>query len=605
MYCVYRIVFKRRILFDSVHSKQNPFTMDSDTTKLQITKILPPNSGEPFVVETKTTTTTTTTTVTKRICVVKDANVDLTEIQALLDDDKLTTNHAIVDTVPPNLNVTAANANKSNQNATTVDRSKRAKQTDSTRKSKPTKRLSDEHQSTLLSSTKIENSLDSSKSTSKSQNKSQNSLNNNSQQEKSAAPIVGSPNLSKISTISSSGGSGTNNKTKNTKNDSKSSSSSNNKKSAPTNKKRKTLKNSAKPQKMDAPRSSTRRLRSTAENQNPNYIDDLIYKYISLDKKPIRRKKVAPPIEKPSVPVSSTPPAPPPALSQQPSIELPDLSAIYETSTEEEEAAAAVVTDAPGNLSPMASFTAASTSHNVDYDLDGDDYQMPISSSTHLSTENEQLPEIEADTVAVPLREHTKSNRPKRNLPDTTEKTSKQNNVSQKSKSIVKKAAKTAAKKPTQSVECDSTTTTTAVSAAAPPNDSIRSMTVYSPVKLYSPSNRARLRSIVDNKYTLSRRIIAKKLQNLPTPSKKILNRFDASHPLTIDADTRLIYYPNANDDGFSDGDGKGGNDVDHTAQAVTTASAASSNSIGMDFLMKLKQKQRPLLVKEIDAFNS
>lgn len=61
---------------------------------VHVTKLLA-NSRDPFVVE--TTTTTTTTTVTKRICVSKDANIDLTDIQSLLDanDNPKTDTYAI------------------------------------------------------------------------------------------------------------------------------------------------------------------------------------------------------------------------------------------------------------------------------------------------------------------------------------------------------------------------------------------------------------------------------------------------------------------------------------------------------------------------------
>lgn len=67
--------------------------MDGEVyTNVQLTKLLA-NSREPFVVE--TTTTTTTTTVTKKICISKDANIDLTDIQSLLyaeDNPKPNTN---------------------------------------------------------------------------------------------------------------------------------------------------------------------------------------------------------------------------------------------------------------------------------------------------------------------------------------------------------------------------------------------------------------------------------------------------------------------------------------------------------------------------------
>lgn len=192
--------------------------MDSDVnTTVQISKIVAPNSGESFVVETKTTTTTTTTTTTKRICVGKDANVDLTEIQALLDNDDgidntLTAHHhadaaaaeAILDTVPPKVNVnttTTTKTNKSKQHDnTTVNKSKcDNSERQSAKRNKTVKRLSDANRSPLLSSTKIEDLL-----------KSPLQTKNRQPIEKSTTKIDCSPNLSKISGTSSK----SNNKTK-------------------------------------------------------------------------------------------------------------------------------------------------------------------------------------------------------------------------------------------------------------------------------------------------------------------------------------------------------------------------------------------------------
>lgn len=623
--------------------------MDCDVnTTTQISKIIAPNSGEPFVVETKTTTTTTTTTtVKKRICVGKDANVDLTEIQALLDNDDV---DELVDEVPPKVNVTntitsTGEKNKSKQhNETTVDKSKKrdkSKIRNKKRKTTSNHRLSDENRSPFLSSTKIEDSLKSS-----SQNKHQDSFKD---QQKTTTKIVCSPNLSKISANSSKTNSNksSSSSSKNNINNIKNNSKADNKQKSLTNKtatkqfKKKRIKPASRKtntntsgncEKMgDVPqRKSTRTLRSRAvEKQGPNYIDDLISKYIALDKAPStqRKKRVAPPVEKPS----TATPSQPVALPQPPPIDLPDLSAIFENSTEDEGATAATTvieanaiananTDdragssssfqVPGNVSP-ASFT--------DYDLGPDDYQMPISSSTVI----DEAPELtvadidDVDDVAMPLKEHTKNNRAKRKLlPDTAdEKAAKPiNDVSKRSKKIVKKEPTTAKKattkstptttttakkkKPTQSVECDSTTNSTTAAPASAINESVRSNICYSPIKLYSPSNRARLRTIANNKLVLTKRSMAKKLQNLPTPSKNsILDRFDASHPMTVDADSRLILYPNLN----SDDDDNGAGDIDVSKRGNGIEHPVESNKNGMDLLSRLKHMHRPLLVKEID----
>lgn len=629
--------------------------MDSDVnTTVQISKIVAPNSGEPFVVETKTTTTTTTTTTTKRICVGKDANVDMTEIQALLDNDdgtdtQLTTHQhadaaaAILDTVPPKVNVntttTTKKSNKSKQqpHEPTVDKSKGNKSKSSSQRNTTVKRLSDVNRSPLLSSTKIENSGKSS-----SPNKSHHSF-KEPQQQKSATEIVCSPNLSKISGSSKSKSNG---KTKKIiKNNSKTKSTNDIKKSAKpaTKQDKKTRKKSTataaarksvKCEQMDPPQ-STRSLRSKVESQDPNYIDDLISKYIALDKKPSTRRKkpraAAPKVEKPT-PATATAPAPvvpAPAMPQPPPIDLPDLSAIFESSTEGETVATAApatvnTTDDAGSLS----FDAPGNDFIDDDWRSFDDEQEPALSSTA----NEQLPElstvgdadnVDVDDIAMLLKEHTKSNRTKRKLPlsDTSDQNAAKqtnDNAAKRSKKMVRKepsttkktasaTTKATSKKPAQSVECDSTTKTAAdVSVPSAINESVRSVINYQPIKLYSPSHRGRLRTVANNKLILSKRSITKKLQNFSTPSKNsLLERFSGSHPMTIDADSRLIWlHPNAN--GGTDSDGNGhepnggsGKDKSNAGNGIDD-SIATNKSTGMDMLKRLQQTKRPLLVKEI-----
>lgn len=593
--------------------------MDSNVNATtQIKKYVTPNSGEPFVVETKTTTTTTTTTVTKRICVPKDVNVDLTEIQSLLDDDNLTKiNEAIDDAVPPKVNVTANSTTKPNQNATTVDTSKRVTQNKKRNAKQNTTLNHLSEESPLLSSTKIGHSINSSKSSTP--NKSSNLCNGEKQQPTTA--IVRSPNLSKIST-SSNGNSSSKNKGKNknvTKKNSKSKSAAkiivtkkSNKK--PIKSEQKNTNKNSKLKQMDAP-NGRRSLRSTAlRNQQPNYIDDLINQYISLEKKPARKKKPKPPVEKPSVQ------EPPPPFAEVPSIELHDLSAIYENSIEEEASIATDADTATNTETPLAApdsissinFADEPAADNVDYDIELDDYQLPLSSSVHDSPTNEQLP-IDATDVEMPLKQDTKSNRPKRKLLKTTGKKAAlpskiKKNASKSVEKIITKVpttkkatTKATTKKPIQSIGSDSTTsainpsTNETTAANIVPESLIRSTTNYSPIKIYSPSHRTKFRSSADNKLLLTKRVVARKLQNLPTPSKKILDRFNKAHP--IDANSRLIYYPN--NDGDDDGQGAINN---HSVDVNSKENMAASNNKGKDFLQLLKQKRRPLLVKEIDG---
>lgn len=632
--------------------------MDSDVnTSVQISKIVAPNSGEPFVVETKTTTTTTTTTTTKRICVGKDANVDLTEIQALLDsddgiDNQLTTHHhtdaaaaapAILDTVPPKVNVNTTSTTKHNKSKQkpTVDKSKGNESKSSSHRNTTVKRLSNANRSPLLSSTKIENSVKSSP-----QNKNHDSF-KGQQQQKSATKIVCSPNLSKISTNSSK----SNGKTKEIiKNNSKSSNDIQ-KSAKPATKqiKKKAKKStvaaaatrkSVKCEKMGPPQ-STRALRSKVESQDPKYIDDLISKYIALDKKPSTRRKKARAAAPPTVekPIPATAPAPtpvaPPAMPQPPPIDLPDLSAIFESSTEGEGIATAAAATATVNTTDAVGSSSFDAPGNALDFIDDDwrsfdDQQVPALSSTA----NDQLPElstvgdadnVDVDDVAMPLKEHTKSNRTKRKLPpsDTTDQeAAKQTNdtaAAKRSKKMVKQepsttkksttktaaTVKSTAKKPAQSVECDSTTKTAAdVSVASAINESVRSAINYQPIKLYSPSHRGRLRTVANNKLILTKRSITKKLQHLSTPSKNsVLERFSGSHPMTIDADSRLIWLnPNANAEKDNYADNHNGTKNDKDTTNGIDDSIASNTHTGMDMLkrLKLQQTKRPLLVKEI-----
>lgn len=584
--------------------------MGSDVNgTMQITKFVTPNSGEPFVVETKTTTTTTTTTVTKRICVPKDTNVDLTEIQTLLDDDKLTANSD----VPPNVNVTI-DTTKSDQNATTIDTAERTEQRINAKQNTTSNRSRRKDKSSLLSSTKIENLSNSLELTPKLPNKSRKSP----RQQKPTPSLVRSPNLSKISI-----GTG---KKRNIKSNSKRiNNKSNANQSTPKQLKNKritkTKVNGGKRKQMNT-HSSQRMLRSTAGNQAPNYIDDLIHQYMSLENKPKRKKKSAPRVVKKQSTIMEPPP-----------IDLPDLSAIFESSTEEAATATGVATmaapslDAPDSMASSISFNDTPTADNVDFEMGTRDDQLPVSSSTHLSAANEQISEMVTDTDvdvgAMPLKELTKSNRRKRNLPDTIDKEkmtppskvavvtavasspttipSKHNNGrNKKAKKIVKKepapktraTTKTTTKKPTQAIECDSTTS----------HDSIRSLVNYTPIKLYSPSIRAKFRSNADNKLILNKRIISRQLLNLP---KKIRDRFDDDCPMVVDADSRLFYYPNGNNDGDDDGGGGSAdnahNNVSRRGDINDVENATPSSNVRRDILAILKQKKRPLLIKEIE----
>lgn len=99
-----------------------------------------------------------------------------------------------------------------------------------------------------------------------------------------------------------------------------------------------------------------------------------------------------------------------------------------------------------------------------------------------------------------------------------------------------------------------------------------------SPIKIYSPSARGKFRTGTDNRLVLTRKMIAKNLQKHPDASKSMLDRMRDSNEITVEANSRLIYYP--------------GNDEKSMEKPKFTK--------GIDILSVLKMKNKPILVKEI-----
>lgn len=69
------------------------------------------------------------------------------------------------------------------------------------------------------------------------------------------------------------------------------------------------------------------------------------------------------------------------------------------------------------------------------------------------------------------------------------------------------------------------------------------------PIMIYSPSTRGKLKPTADNKLILTKKMIEKKMQKHPNSSRSLLDRMGDCNEMTIDADTRLIYYPETNGD--------------------------------------------------------
>lgn len=98
-----------------------------------------------------------------------------------------------------------------------------------------------------------------------------------------------------------------------------------------------------------------------------------------------------------------------------------------------------------------------------------------------------------------------------------------------------------------------------------------------SPIKIYSPSTRGKLRTDADNRLVLTKKMIKKKLQNYPQ-SSQLLRRLGKSNEMVVDADSRLIYYP----------------------QEHVEYDEEESN---LDFLSFCQKRSKPLLVKEKAVF--
>lgn len=259
-----------------------------------------------------------------------------------------------------------------------------------------------------------------------------------------------------------------------------------------------------------------------------NYIDGLINEYMTLEKNPRRKQsKKQDKEEKETLSKENS-------KTQCAPLETKDLSAIFELSTEIE----TPLPEKNQNISTM-----------VD-DICNDDYDNePIDKKLELHNTNQPVVGNKS------TRKLSKTNK------DSDEnkviKSETRNRRNQNSKKLPK------IDRP--------------INAASQKSSNNGSNENHSPIKIYSPSTRGKLRTGTDNRLVLTKKMIEKKLQKHPESSKIMLQRLGHSNEMTIDADSRLIYYPNNTDESEKD------------------------VAKGTDFLSVLQKRCNPLLVKEVE----
>lgn len=258
-------------------------------------------------------------------------------------------------------------------------------------------------------------------------------------------------------------------------------------------------------------------------NENNKYIDGLINEYMTLEKNS-RHKRTKKREKEEKKKEEKKPECAP--------LESKDLSAIFEQSTE---------IDSPLRLNQRSPSPIAFDGFELDDYKIGPDHDEPNVDDVILEGDCSNKPET-SKTHKVLTEKNTKRTRVLKRLPK----------ISKKSDALLLKQTELSK----QSEICRSTDGLT-------------------PIKIYSPSTRGKLRTDADNRLKLTKKMIEKKLQKHPNGSKFILQRLGRSNEMTIDADSRLIYYPNENSE-FENED---------------------TNNI--DFLSVLQKQSKPLLVKE------
>lgn len=474
------------------------------STDEQISKYMAHFGGEPLVIEKKTTTTTTTTVT--RICISKAANVDLTEIQTLLDNDNLDEIKERITCTVPETETNCAIKNPMTPIAS---------------------------QNSLLSSTKIHDEHDTHAHKSRQLRSPKHSFS------QYLSPDLSQPSKSVNNHLNVSD----KNVKQTTKNEIISKSS----------------KHPKQKNNMDGPpdENEKRFTRSqlngaTGSKKNSDYINDLVNQYMTLDKrkpkqksKPKPKPMVQPTIEKPSMP----------------SIELKDLSAIFEQSAEGE--CSPLATEPIHHASPIDFHHAPP----IDF------HDEPIDHDIFTAQDN-QCEQPNDDVANSPLKENTKNNRMKRSH---NEDNANQNKNQKKSRKI------TTEKKTKHSMEKLSQPATKTTRQKG--NQAMTEAIGHSPITIYSPSARAKFPSNADNRLILTKNMLKKQFQRRTDAPKSLLKRFDHINEMAIDENSRLVFYPGEEDD-----------DETKTAHANNDCNDNSD----IDILSILARKKKSLLVKEI-----
>lgn len=279
-----------------------------------------------------------------------------------------------------------------------------------------------------------------------------------------------------------------------------------------TNQSKKKVNNSIQP-KMDA--YSTRSKNASAKTEikptaeKKEYIDGLINEYITSERK-LRRKDAKEPkasgkvkakaTENEEETKQSTPTAP------------QDLSAIFETSVER-------VASPPQMDSEFTTDFDDIGQENYNIDLDDDQFQ--INDAISAKNELKKGGNVKGTkTTKNPSNSKTSDKKPSRTDDRKVKKPTKISKTNEKA--IAKKL---------QTIKTE---------FKAEPNK---------PIMIYSPSTRDKLKPSAGNKLILTKKMIEKKMQKHPNSSKNLLDRMGDCNEMTIDADTRLIYYPETNGD--------------------------------------------------------
>lgn len=262
------------------------------------------------------------------------------------------------------------------------------------------------------------------------------------------------------------------------------------------------------------------------------YISGLINEYMSLEKKPQRnRTKKSTPKGKENKKEQEKKPISP--------VSPKDLSAIFENSVE-------------GNFSPPQS-TKLQTIASSDVDFDNNEYD--ISLADYQSENTHEDGAIHEGAVHDELKKN-KSKRLAANASKSNQST-RQTGATKKAEPKQKTAPQNAR--------------TSKIKSNMESNDK------QAPIMIYSPSARYKLKSSADNKFILTKKMIEKKLKMHPNSAKSMLDRFDEHNEMTVDAESRLIYYPQSNDE-------------------------ESDEESTDDLLNVLRNQTQPLLVKEYIA---